>query len=41
MWLLSYADRVAERAMCFDMLRRDANVLRYFNNFTQTHVVLD
>uniref|UniRef100_A0A158Q868 G_PROTEIN_RECEP_F2_4 domain-containing protein n=1 Tax=Elaeophora elaphi TaxID=1147741 RepID=A0A158Q868_9BILA len=27
-WLLSYADRVAERAMCFDMLRRDAKVLR-------------
>ncbi|VIO89318.1 Uncharacterized protein BM_BM7887 [Brugia malayi] len=27
-WLLSYADRVAERAMCFDMLRRDAKILR-------------
>ncbi|CAG9536931.1 unnamed protein product [Cercopithifilaria johnstoni] len=27
-WLLSYADRVAERAMCFDTLRRDAKVFR-------------
>ncbi|MCP9265231.1 hypothetical protein DINM_020478 [Dirofilaria immitis] len=27
-WLVSYADRVTERAMCFDMLRRDTKILR-------------
>ncbi|VDK72264.1 unnamed protein product [Onchocerca ochengi] len=27
-WLVSYADRVTERAMCFDLLRRDTKFLR-------------
>uniref|UniRef100_A0A915Q601 Uncharacterized protein n=1 Tax=Setaria digitata TaxID=48799 RepID=A0A915Q601_9BILA len=27
-WLLSYFDHLAERAMCFDMLRRDETVIR-------------